>query len=114
MVIVGRFAKPTSRTAHPAFTSLATFRAMKLAIAPPEVRRPPAEEGSPNWSANHRTRASSIWVAAGERRHPPTFWLMAAAMRSAAAPGTVPGPLMYPMNRGCPGYVECSRTTARR
>ncbi len=37
---------------------------------------------------------SSISVAAGERSQPPTFAFSPEASRSAAAPGTVPAPLM--------------------
>jgi hypothetical protein len=79
---------------------------VKFAIAPPDVIMPPAVAGSPNREANQRVRWSSISVAAGEWRQPPRFWLIAAASRSATAPGTVPAPVMYPMNRGWPGYTE--------
>lgn len=110
----GPAATPFVRTSHPAFRSRATLSATKLAIAPPDTRIPPAVGGSPNCEANHRMRCCSISDAEGESIHPPRFMLRPAASRSAAAPGTVPAPVMYPANRGCPGYIDQSNTTSRR
>ena len=70
------------------------------------ARRDVAARGRPAGRAgcaNQRPRCSSISVAPGESRQPPTFWLSAAASRSAAAPGTVPAPVMYAMKPGMTG-----------
>ena len=75
-------------------------------MAPPVVRIPPAVSGSPNSCANHLVSASSISVAPGELRHDPAFWFIAAAARSATAPGIVPAAVMYAENRGWFGYAE--------
>ena len=92
---VGPAPTPSFRMSQPAFASRATFSAMKLAIAPPEVSAPPEPTGSPKIScANHRVNASSISVPDGARRHPPVFMFRPDASRSAAAPGTVPAPEM--------------------
>ena len=80
MVRRGPAATPRRRTFHPARLSRAALSAMKFAMAPPDVIIPPAPSGNPNTScANHRVRASSISVAAGPRRHPPTFAFRPAA-----------------------------------
>ena len=78
---------------QPARESRAIFRAIRFAIAPPDVKAPAAPSGMPNicW-ANHRVSAISISTADGASRQPPAFMLMPAASSSAAAPGTVPAP----------------------
>ena len=45
-------------------------------------------------------------IAPGELRHDPAFWFIAAAARSATAPGIVPAAVMYAENRGWFGYAE--------
>ena len=95
-------ATPASRTAIPRRSSRAHFSATKLAIAPPVSTSPAAVSGSPKRPASQRVRCSSISVAAGARRKAPAFGLIPAASSSAAAAGTVPGPMMYAMNPGWP------------
>ncbi len=75
---------------------------------------PPASAGMPNHRANVDVRCRSISEADGESSQPPAFMFMPEASRSAAAPGTVPAPLTYAMNRGWPGYIERSNTMSRR
>lgn len=91
---------PLCRTLHPAIASRASLRPANADIAPPLVTKPPAVAGSPSRLANQRTSWSSISVAPGANLQPPTFWLMAAASRSAAAPGIVPAPEMKATNPG--------------
>ena len=64
-------------------------------MLPPLTRRPPASAAvplrrgrtaNPISSAIHRTVCASISVAAGDRRHAPTFWFTAEASRSPRAP----------------------------
>ncbi len=56
-------AKPSSRTAG-AFAHRAVASAVKLAIEPPEVRRPSAVAGRPRISASQATTRRSTWMAA--------------------------------------------------
>ena len=94
--------RPASRTAIPRRSSRAHFSATKLAIAPPVSTSPAAVSGSPKRPASQRVRCSSISVAAGASRKAPTFGLIPAASSSAAAAGTVPGPMMYATKPGWP------------